>query len=64
MRYGVWCLQLKEQKVLFLQTVLHNRERWKYKKEFTKIVEKLQKGKNLKKHEFSKIHWLIWDIGH
>jgi len=57
-------MQLKEQNTLFLRTILQNRERWKYDKEFDKIVTKIEKGKNLKKKEFDKIHWLIWNIGH
>jgi hypothetical protein len=39
-------------------------ERWKYDREFAKIVTKMEKGKNLKKKEFDKIHWFIWTIGH
>jgi hypothetical protein len=57
-------MQFQEQKELLLRTILLNRERWKYNREFAKIVEKMQRGKNLKKKEFSKIHWFIWDIGH
>jgi len=57
-------MQLKEQNTLLLRTILQNRERWKYDKEFDKIVTKMEKGKNLKKKEFDKIHWLIWNIGH
>ena len=64
MRYRVWNLQLKEQNVLLLRAILQNREYWKYDKEFPKIIEKMQQGKNLKKNEFSKIHWLFWKIGH
>jgi len=43
--------------------MLKNRENWKHNKEFTKIVEKMQKGRNLKKKEFAKIHWFIWEKG-
>jgi hypothetical protein len=57
-------MQLKEQNVLMLRAILQNREHWKYDKELPKIIEKMQKGKNLKKNEFSKIHWLFWNIGH
>jgi hypothetical protein len=57
-------MQFQEQKELLLRTILLNRERWKYNREFAKIVEKMQRGKNLEKKEFSKIHWFIWDIGH
>jgi hypothetical protein len=31
--------------------------------EFAKIVEKMQRGKQLKKKEFAKIHWFIWEKG-
>lgn len=57
-------MQLEEQNALFLRTILLNRERWKYDREFAKIVTKMEKGKNLKKKEFDKIHWFIWNIGH
>jgi len=64
MLYGVCHVQLEEQNALFLRTILLNRERWKYDREFAKIVTKMEKGKNLKKKEFDKIHWFIWNIGH
>jgi len=56
-------VQLEEQKALFLNVILKNREDWKHNKEFAKIVEKMQRGKNLKKNEFAKIHWFIWEKG-
>ncbi len=49
--------------MLFLKVILKNRDDWKYDKEFAKIVEKMQKGKNLKKNEFAKVHWFIWEKG-
>jgi len=52
-------MRLKQQKVLFLNVLIKNREDWKHNKEFAKIVEKIQKGKQLKKKEFTKIHWFI-----
>jgi hypothetical protein len=57
-------MQLEEQNALMLRVVLQNRELWKYDKELPKIIGKMQKGKNLKKNEFSKIHGLFWKIGH
>jgi hypothetical protein len=57
-------VQVEEQNALFLRTILQNRAGWKYDKEFAKIVTKMEKGKNLKKKEFDKIHWLIWNVGH
>jgi hypothetical protein len=56
-------VQLEQENARFLNVVLKNRENWKHDKEFTKIVEKMQKGKNLKKKEFAKIHWFIWEKG-
>ena len=57
-------MQIKQQNILFLRTMLLNREKWKHDKQFAKIVKKMEKGKNLKKKEFAKIHWFIWNLGH
>lgn len=57
-------MQIQQQKFLFLRTILKNREKWEHDKQFAKIVKKMEKGKNLKKKEFAKIHWFIWNIGH
>lgn len=54
----------EQQNELFLRTIIQNREYWKHNKEFAKIVKKMENGKNLKKKEFAKIHWLLWEIGH
>jgi hypothetical protein len=54
----------EEQNTLLLRTIQQKHERWKYDREFAKIVTKMEKGKNLKKKEFDKIHWFIWNIGH
>ena len=59
----VKCVELEQQNARFLNVIMKNRKDWKYNKEFAKIVEKMQKGKNLKKKEFSKIHWFIWEKG-
>jgi len=56
-------VQLEQENARFLNVILKNRENWKHDKEFTKIVEKMQKGRNLKKKEFAKIHWFIWEKG-
>ena len=56
-------VQLEQENARFLNVILKNRENWNHDKEFTKIVEKMQKGKNLKKKEFAKIHWFIWEKG-
>jgi hypothetical protein len=43
-----WFVQLKEQNTLLLRTIQQKHERWKYDREFAKIVTKMEKGKNLK----------------
>ena len=57
-------VKFQEQNAPFLRTLLLNRELWKHNREFTKIVNKMQRGKDLKKEEFSKIHWFIWNMNH
>jgi len=56
-------VKLEQQNALFLNAIIKKRESWKHNKEFAKIVEKMQKGKNLKKKEFTKIHWFLWEKG-
>ena len=56
-------MHFAEQNALVLKTVIKNRKEWRHDKEFSKIVEKMKKGKKLKKKEFSKIHWFLWEIG-
>ena len=63
MIYGWNELQLEQHNSQFLNVIMKNREDWKYNKEFVKIVEKMQRGKQLKKKEFTKIHWFIWEKG-
>jgi len=41
-----------------------NQANWQNNKEFAKIVKKMEKGKNLKEKEFSKVQWVLWEIGH
>ena len=59
----VVCLQLEQQHTMFVNVLVKNHEKWKHNKEFAKIVEKMQRGKQLKKKEFAKIHWFIWEKG-
>jgi hypothetical protein len=56
-------VELEQQNARFLTVLLKNRRDWKHNKEFAKIVEKMQRGKHLKKKEFTKIHWFIWEKG-
>jgi hypothetical protein len=48
----------------FLETLRKSKSKWQNDKEFAKIVEKMEKGKNLKKKEFSRVLWVFWEIGH
>ena len=44
----------------FLETLRKTQANWENDKEFAKIVKKMEKGKNLKKKEFAKVHWVLW----
>ena len=57
-------IQLQLQNARFLETIRKTRTDWKQDKELSKIVKKMEKGKNLRKKEFAKIHWFLWNIGH
>jgi hypothetical protein len=48
----------------FLETLRKTRTNWQNDKELAQIVKKMEKRKNLKKKEFSKVLWLLWEIGH
>ena len=48
----------------FLETLKKNQTNWQNDKELVKIVKKMEKGKNLKKNEFSKVQSILWKIGH
>lgn len=48
----------------FLKALRKNHTNWQDSKELEQIVRKMEKGKNLKKKEFSKVQWLLWEIGH
>ena len=56
-------MQFAEQNLLVLNAITKNRKDWQHDKEFSKIVEKMKKGKKLKKKEFTKIHWFLWGKG-
>jgi hypothetical protein len=56
-------MHFAEQNEMVLKTVIKNRKEWKHDREFSKIVEKMKKGKKLKRKEFSKIHWFLWEKG-
>ena len=56
-------MMFAEQNAMVLRTLLKNHEDWKYDIEFSKIVEKIKDGKKLKKREFTKIHWFLWEKG-
>jgi hypothetical protein len=63
MIYGADYMQLEQQNALFLETIKRNYPNWEREKEFSKIVKKIERGKNLKKKEFAKIHWFLWEKG-
>ncbi len=56
-------MQLEQQNARFLNVLIKNHEDWKHNREFAKIVEKMKRGKHLKKKEFARIHWFIWEKG-
>jgi hypothetical protein len=47
-----------------LKTLLKNHKSWEKDRELTKIVNKMERGKNLQKNEFSRVYWMIWKRGH
>jgi hypothetical protein len=47
-----------------LKPLLKNHKSWEKDRELTKIVNKMEKGKNLKKKEFARVYWMIWKRGH
>ena len=63
MRVVRW-VQLEQKNSIFLNAIMRNREVWKHDKDFAKIVKKMEKGRNLRKKESDKIHWVLWEIGH
>ena len=47
----------------FLIVLEKTRELWDNDKQFAKIVQKMQKGKNLKRKEFDKVHAHLREYG-
>jgi hypothetical protein len=47
----------------FLETLRKYHTNWQNDKELVKIVKKMEKGKNLKKKEFSRVQSVLWKIG-
>lgn len=48
----------------FLTTLRKTQKIWQKDREFAKIFQKMEKGKNLKAKEFSRVQSLLWEIGH
>jgi hypothetical protein len=59
MTYWVRYMRLEQRNARFLETIKRYNESWKSDKEFSKIVKKIERGKNLKKKEFAKIHLFL-----
>ena len=49
--------------IRFLLALEKTRRLWGNDKQFTKIVQKMQKGKNLKQVEFDKVHFYLREYG-
>jgi hypothetical protein len=55
-----------EQEILtnrFLRTLRKTQAKWESDKQFTKIIRKMEKGKNLKRKEFDKVYFLLQERG-
>ena len=54
-----------EQELLnsFLSAVIKTRKSWNNDKQFQKIAEKMEKGKNLKRKEFEKVYSILREQG-
>jgi hypothetical protein len=57
-------IQLKKQNVRFLEMIRNTHSNWEQDRELSKIFKKMEKGKNLKKKEFAKVHWALWEEGY
>ena len=60
----MWHLQRHETndtEIKFLNALKNTRKFWDNDKHFTKIVQKMEKGKNLKRKEFDKVYTHIRD---
>ncbi len=64
--HKVWneILATSQENAQFLRVLKKTRATWIHDKDFSKIVGKMEKGKNLKKNEFARIHWFLWEKGH
>jgi len=47
----------------FLSAVIKTRKSWNNDKQFQKIVEKMEKGENLKRKEFEKVYSILREQG-
>jgi len=47
----------------FLRAIMKTRRSWENDKQFSKIVKKMQKGKNLKRKEFDQVYFLLRERG-
>jgi hypothetical protein len=45
----------------FLKALKKTCKTWENDKEFSKIVKKMEKGKNLKKKEFARVYCILWE---
>jgi hypothetical protein len=53
-------LELEEQNALLLQAIKKSHAGWRYDSDYWKVVNKIEKGKNLKKDEFDVIHQILF----
>ena len=47
----------------FLRALMKTRTIWESDKQFTKIFQKMEKGKNLKREEFDRVYFMIREMG-
>jgi hypothetical protein len=47
----------------FLSALEKTRPNWESEKQFTRILKKMEKGKNLKKKEFEKLYFILRERG-
>ena len=55
-----------EQEILtsrFLKTIKKTQSNWESDKQFSKVIRKMEEGKNLKRREFDKIYFLLQERG-
>ncbi len=58
----MWHLQghkTTDTEIKFLQAVENTRKFWGSDEQFTQIIQKMQKGKNLKRNEFEKVQFYL-----